>query len=191
MENIKVKPEIMHLMILERCDHHCRLCCNKHYDINKIPVATVEELETVHTVCITGGEPFLSWVNIDNLAVDIKLQYHNVNNIYIYTSGFAFAARQDQHFGYVDGINFAPKNSNDWGALEAFVNDASSSEQIANVARLKSNRLYVFKEQEKAFRERHAHISEKLNLNVIYRMWAEEFKTPDNEIFRRLPIFLG
>ena len=190
MENIKVKPEIMHLMILERCDHHCRLCCNKHYDINKIQVATVEELKTVHTVCITGGEPFLSWVNIDNLAVDIKLQYPNVNNIYIYTSGFAFAARtasQDQHFGYVDGINFAPKNSNDWGALEAFANDASS----ANVARLKSNRLYVFKEQEKAFLERHAHIAEKLNLNVIYRMWDEEFKTPDNEIFRRLPIFLG
>lgn len=190
MEDIKVKPEIMHLMILERCDHHCRLCCNKHYDINKIPVATVEELKTVQTVCITGGEPFLSWVNIDKLTVDIKLQYPNVNNIYIYTSGFAFAARtasQDQHFGYVDGINFAPKNSNDWGALEAFANDASS----ANVARLKSNSLYVFKEQEKAFLERHAHIAEKLNLNVIYRMWDEEFKTPDNEIFRRLPIFLG
>lgn len=187
MENIKVKPEIMHLMILNRCDHNCRLCCNKHYDIGKIPVATVEELKTVHTVCFTGGEPFLSWVNIDNLAVDIKLQYPNVENIYIYTSGFAFAAKQDQYFNYVDGINFAPKNSNDWGALEAFANDASS----ANVARLKSNRLYVFKEQAKAFRERHEHIAEELNLNVVYRMWQEEFNTPDNEIFRRLPIFLG
>ena len=190
MKDIKVKPEIMHLMILNRCDHHCRLCCNKRYDIDKIPVATVEELKTVHTVCITGGEPFLSWVNIDNLTADIRLQYPNVENIYIYTSGFAFVARtasQDQHFRYVDGINFAPKTSNDWGALEAFANDASS----ANVARLKSNRLYVFKEQVKAFRERHEHIAEELNLNVIYRMWDEEFKTPDNEIFRRLPIFLG
>lgn len=52
----KVKPEIMHLMVLSRCNYNCELCCNKLYDIDKIPVATVEELKTIHTLCITGGE---------------------------------------------------------------------------------------------------------------------------------------
>lgn len=42
------------------------------YDIDKIPVATVEEMKTVHTVCITGGEPFMSNINIDRFALNLK-----------------------------------------------------------------------------------------------------------------------
>lgn len=72
MAERKVKPEIMHLMILDNCDHKCNLCCNKMYDIDKIPVATVEEMKTVHTVCITGGEPFMSNINIDRFAFNLK-----------------------------------------------------------------------------------------------------------------------
>ena len=77
MAERKVKPEIMHLMILDNCDHKCNLCCNKMYDIDKIPVATVEEMKTVHTVCITGGEPFMSNINIDRFALNLKKQFPN------------------------------------------------------------------------------------------------------------------
>lgn len=45
MAERKVKPEIMHLMILSKCNYKCELCCNKLYDIEKIPIATVKELK--------------------------------------------------------------------------------------------------------------------------------------------------
>lgn len=99
MAERKVKPEIMHLMILDNCDHKCNLCCNKMYDIDKIPVATVEEMKTVHTVCITGGEPFMSNINIDRFALNLKKQFPNVENVYVYTSGSAFVFNIN-NFGY-------------------------------------------------------------------------------------------
>lgn len=68
MAERKVKPEIMHLMILDKCNYKCELCCNKLYDIEKIPVATVKELKTIHTLCITGGEPFMASIDLDDFA---------------------------------------------------------------------------------------------------------------------------
>lgn len=48
-----------------------------------------------------------------------------------------------------------------------------------------------FKEHVDLFENNYKYIAKKLNLNVLYRTWDKEFKTPDNEIFRRLPIFLN
>lgn len=74
----KAKPEIMHLMILSKCNYNCELCCNKLYDIDKIPVATVEELKTIHTLCITGGEPFMANINLDDFARSVKDGFPNI-----------------------------------------------------------------------------------------------------------------
>lgn len=75
MAEKKVKPEIMHLMILSKCNYKCELCCNKLYDIEKIPVATVKELKTIHTLCITGGEPFMASIDIDDFARSVKKNF--------------------------------------------------------------------------------------------------------------------
>lgn len=188
------KPEIMHLMILDRCDHQCKLCCNKLYDIEKIPVATVEELKQVHTVCITGGEPFMASIDIDGLAENIKKQYENVKNVYVYTSGAALrtylAKRVFSPFLHIDGLNIAPKNGLDWEELR-WIYEFAPISCLDSINNLKSNRLYVFKEQKEIFERRYRFLPKMHNLNVIYRKWDKEFKTPDNEIFRRLPIFLG
>lgn len=152
MAERKVKPEIMHLMILSKCNYKCELCCNKLYDIEKIPVATVKELKTIHTLCITGGEPFMASIGIDDFARSVKKNFPNIENI---------------------------------------ANHSTSREYFNNISRLPSNRLYVFKEQVPFFEERFKPIAKKLNLNVLYRTWDKEFKTPDNEIFRRLPILLN
>lgn len=190
MAERKVKPEIMHLMILSNCDHKCKLCCNKMYDIDKIPVATVEELNTVHTVCITGGEPFMSNTNIDRFAFNLKKQFSNIENVYVYTSGSAFVFNINGFgYNYLDGINFAPKTEGDWEQLKylsIFIHEGVRE----SIRTRKSNRLYVFKEQVELFENNYKDIAKILNLNVIYRTWDKEFKTPENEIFRRLPIFL-
>lgn len=186
----KVKPEIMHLMILSRCNYNCELCCNKLYDIDKIPVATVEELKTIHTLCITGGEPFIASINLNDFARSVKDGFPNVKNIFVYTSGVMLLYNLPQVFSYIDGLSICPKSMKDWLALEKIANSTSHF-YLNNISNLSSNRLYVFKEQVELFEGRFKHIAELLNLNVLYRTWDKEFKTPDNEIFRRLPILLN
>ena len=186
----KTKPEIMHLMVLSKCNYNCELCCNKLYDIDKIPVATVEELKTIHTLCITGGEPFMASINLDDFARSVKDGFPNVKNIFVYTSGVRLLYNLPQIFSYIDGLSICPKSMKDWLALEKIAN-STSRDYLNNISKLSSNRLYVFKEQVALFEGRFKHIAEMLNLNVLYRTWDKEFKTPDNEIFRRLPILLN
>lgn len=178
--------EVMHLMILNKCDHSCELCCNKLYDIDKLPVATTDELKTISTLCITGGEPFMSGINIDQLARRAKKQFPNIKKVYVYTSGSALLRTFSyQTFDYIDGVNIAPKNNHDWKSLEFFI----YNHDFSRLSSLKENRLYVFKDQVDEFNN-HKQIVNLLNLTVIYRVWDKEFNTPDSEIFRRLPIFL-
>lgn len=191
MAERKVKPEIMHLMILSKCNYKCELCCNKLYDIEKIPVATVKELKTIHTLCITGGEPFMASIDIDDFARSVKKNFQNIENIFVYTSGQILMFCLPHLFSYIDGLSISPKSMKDWLALEKIANHSTSREYFNNISRLPSNRLYVFKEQVTFFEERFKPIAKKLNLNVLYRTWDKEFKTPDNEIFRRLPILLN
>lgn len=118
MAERKVKPEIMHLMILSKCNYKCELCCNKLYDIEKIPVATVKELKTIHTLCITGGEPFMASIDIDDFARSVKKNFPNIENIFVYTSGQILMFCLPHLFSYIDGLSISPKSMKDWLALE-------------------------------------------------------------------------
>ena len=75
--------KIIHLYLLNKCTHHCKLCCNKQYEVDKIPVVTVEELQYADTICLTGGEPFLL-DGICDFAEKLKTQYPNIQYIYVY-----------------------------------------------------------------------------------------------------------
>lgn len=176
---------IMHLFILSKCDHQCKLCCNNQYNIDEISVATVEELKTIDTLCITGGEPFLSKTNLDMLAYRLKKQYSNIKKIYVYTSGSALYRHFPQTLNYIDGVNIAPKNKRDWESLRGIRYHMN----YLVLSDLKDNRLYVFKDQLSQMEE-YKHIVDDLHLNIINRKWVTTFNTPENEIFRRLPILL-
>lgn len=176
--------DTMHLFITNKCDHVCPLCCNNLYDIEKIPVATVEELKQVSTVCITGGEPFDVLSTNLSLISGLRIQFPNIQNLYIYTSGPALVKYRGLCLDFVSGVNITPKNKHDWKELEHMPNFI-----VSHLKQMKENRLYVFKDQMDNFEE-YKSLVEKLNLQVIYRRWDKEFKTPDNEIFRRLPILL-
>lgn len=187
IEQNKVTPEIMHLFVTDKCNHACKLCCNKLYNIEEIPVPTVEELKTVHTVCITGGEPFLAGTYLRFFIRHLRAQYPNIKNLYIYTSCDGL----QEYLGMftlddIDGISFSPKNVKDWRNLVHIV--INFNEELNQ---LPSNRLYVFKEQQGNFHKVSYHwLISKLKAAVIGRKWDKEFRTPDNEIFRRLPVLL-
>lgn len=186
-----IKPKVIHLMINKECDHNCPLCCNKFYNIDDIPVATVEELNTVETVCITGGEPFMAHIDINRLAGSIRKQYPNVINIFVYTSGNILIKRYSMSLKNFSGVNIAPKNKKDWEAINDYLGDKlfKGHPLLSSLRELKMNRLYVFKDQVDNF-EKYKYIAKDYNLEVVYRKWDNEFKTPEDEIFRRLPIFL-
>lgn len=40
-----IMEQIYHLYITHKCGHNCPLCCNRLYDIDKLPVITVEDLK--------------------------------------------------------------------------------------------------------------------------------------------------
>lgn len=192
----------MHLFLLRTCRHKCPMCCNNLYDIDEIPVATVEELKTVDTICFTGGEPFLV-EDLSKIAVKLKKQFPNITTIYSYTSGFSllmymkkFADKGKCGLEGLDGITISPKDGKDWSAAKTLMaNDIYRK----SLKKLSSNRIYVFLEDEKTDENGETvsspadDIQEYLtdsNFELIKRYWDPEFKTPDNEIFRRLPILL-
>lgn len=175
---------VMHLMITNACDHSCPMCCNKLYNIDEIPVPTVKELKTVNTVCITGGEPFLIKNVANDIANAIRVHYPNVKNIYVYTSGTALYKylQAGCDIDGFDGITICPKNSNDWDNVLAMLWEYQDW-----FKELKSNRLYYFT-NDKIGKEI-IKTNEIKGFKIIERYWDPVFKTPNDEIFRRLPIF--
>lgn len=177
--------EIAHLLICKKCHHSCKLCCNKFYNLEEIPVISVEELKTIHTLCITGGEPLLIGSVLIHLLTELKKQYPNIENIYVYTSCDGLESFPLSNLcSIITGLTISPKNDND------YINLISCSDHYNVINRLPSNRLYVFEEQTDTYNN-YKKFLDNLNAQVLYRKWNKTSITPNNEIFRRLPILLN
>lgn len=183
---------ILHLFITNTCRHICPLCCNKLYVIDKIPVVTVELLKQADTVCLTGGEPLtLSDEALYRLIKNIRWQYPNIKNLYLYTSGAELIWKAPNvekliQDNLLNGINIAPKDKDDW---DGFLLAVRKTEDIfGNRLKYKpSNRLYIFDEQREYFDNLNLP-ADNLNIQVLGRKWQQVFNTPENEHFVRLPI---
>lgn len=173
-------------MVTNKCHLNCPLCCNKQYDIEKIPVVTVEDLKNTETICITGGEPIFFLSNVRELIVRIKKDYKNVKNIYVYTTGRRFIYTSE-----IDGYSVGPKTFKDWIDLIAYITAYSPfgehSENMIEKLRIKSNRLYVFPEWEQFFNAIPKEIFR--GFTIIHREWQKEFVPAPDSIFRRIPVF--
>ena len=173
----------IHLFLLEKCDHTCKLCCNKQYDINEIPVIAVDELKQTETILFTGGEPFLIGDRLTELAKRVKTQYSNIKNIYVYTSGSALLKYLDlgNNLSNINGVSIAPKNKNDMRCLETLLSDY---QPVLN--NLRSNRIYMFPPFKNEI-ENLYNSSDICHTELIDRVWQETFE-PGLGVFRRLPI---
>ena len=173
----------IHLFLSEKCDHTCKLCCNKQYDIDKIPVITVDELKQAETILFTGGEPFLIGNELSSLASSIKTQYPNIKNIYAYTSGASLLGYLEDYntLYHFDGVSIAPKNKNDMECLETLFLEYSRG-----LNNLRSNRIYMFPEFKDKIESLY-NSSDIHNTELIDRKWQETFE-PGAGVFRRLPI---
>ena len=119
---------VIHLMVNSQCTNHCPDCCNNQYDLNTVPVVTVEELKTAKVVLLTGGEPFLI-PGLLSFVQSLRKQFANIERLYIYTSGAAMY-RTRKHWAkagftvFVDGINFSPKSRMDEFSIGQIFSDS-------------------------------------------------------------------
>lgn len=192
---------VVHLMITRMCDNPCPLCCNKQYDLDTVPVVTVEELKAAHTVMLTGGEPFYLR-SILVFCIRLRLNYPNVKQLYIYTSGFQMFVNDGiegyttQFSANVDGINFSPKRRADYVAIKKML---TNKNLVFNFfANTRSNRIILMPNNFMTRKEQEEYIEslplkslacEGAKFEVEYREWQKEFK-PNGGVWRRLPVFL-
>ena len=176
-------------------------CCKNQYDLDTVPVATVEELKAAHTVVLTGGEPFYV-TGIIGICSHLRHDYPNIKQLYVYTSGTwiflneEVMAHYDQLFTYVDGINFSPKGKWDYYAIKQMLTNRDFAPELS--AHTRSNRI-ILMPNDFMTREEQEIFIESLHLKglafygakfeVEYREWQEEFK-PNGGVWRRLPVFL-
>ena len=174
--------KIIHLFITNKCTHNCKNCCNKQYDIDKIPVITVDELKYADTVLLTGGEPFMLVDYLEDFAKMLKHGFTNIKQLYVYTCGDSLYKylQKGKTLDVFDGVNIAPKNKYDVECTNSILE--YKKDEIFSLA---SSRLYIFPETEPYIRT--SDLSDYDNFDIIYRKWQEEF-VPDSGIFRRLPI---
>ena len=186
---MEIKEKIIHLYIINECGKKCPMCCNKFYDIDAMPVATVSELKSADTVCLTGGDPFL-YDGLSDFVKTFREQYPNIKKMYAYTSGHALFRYIGNHWLNLiglDGVSIAPKDVGDWLDLRKILSDNIYKNIIAPMT---SNRLMVFDSQKANFDKFMAEIDLSM-FTVLGRKWDSKFITPDNEIFRRLPILFS
>ena len=178
--------KIIHLFVTDNCTHNCKLCCNKLYGIDEIPVVTIEELKNADTICLTGGEPFLI-DEIDDFAYRIKSQFPNIRQIYAYTCGDSLYHWLERHPLYslqnIDGVNISPKNKYDTDCVVKIFSNSDYKEELIS---LWSNRIYLFPNIDSS-RIDALDLNGYESIKVMKREWQEDFE-PDSGIFRRLPI---
>lgn len=181
--------DTVHLYMLNFCGHNCPMCCNKLYDIDKLPCITNEILSQIHTLCLTGGDPF-NIMTLGDFVYKVRSQFPNIKNVYAYTSGselwFYLTSGQKWSINRLklDGLTIAPKNHTDWKRLKWALREFPKF--FSNIP---SIRLMIFDSQGMNMLK-YIPVStiQEFNIQVLGRRWDREFKTPDNEGFYRLPI---
>ncbi len=175
-EKTSKTEKIIHIMVTSLCGRDCQHCCNKQYDLNSIPYVTDEELGNAHTICITGGEPFL-FANPPEIARYYKNLYKNIKKIFVYTNAKELRDYLINNpyvdMSWIDGVDVSVKSFTDFSAFGEIVDD----ERIRNMS---GNRLYLFM---KTIILPSDDVS--AHFDVIDRKWQVDFKPADDSIFRR------
>lgn len=167
--------KIIHLVITEKCDRKCPLCCNKQYDMNSIELVTDEELKNAETIFLTGGEPFAyeepCWI-----AWELRQMYPNIKYIYVYTNALELYEylHQGRELYAIDGVTISIKNEYDY---KVFINELADNEEVI---KLDSNWIYTFP----GFNNIDNYYSKKYFTRKD-RVWQEDFVPDPNSIFRR------
>ena len=189
---IENEKPVLHLMVNNTCTNDCPLCCNKQYNVDDIPVVTVEELRSIDTICFTGGQPLLNIKSFADFCSSLESSYPNIRTCYVYMNGAELFSYLNQDFPRIKmmfehfpwntkvsyGLTMSPKCKNDWFAIR---------ELRPYMKDWKSNRIYCFSDRDVANAEAIFDIGE---VEIVRREWQKDFAPAPNTIFRRLPVWV-
>jgi len=163
----------LRLLITKKCNRHCEGCCNKDWDLEKLPIC--KSFKGYDEIILTGGEPML----FPNLIIDMieKIRIENsLAKIYMYTA-FIFTVRSLEILNLLDGITVTLHTQSDVKKFKWF-----SQHLFYSTKNLyKSLRLNIFDG-----------IKMPKNLNLRYWQvkknikWIKNCPLPKDEIFMRL-----
>ena len=162
----------LRLLLFEDCNRSCEGCCNKQWDLSKLPV--VNDFTPYDTIILTGGEPMLQPQTVWDVMYDIG-QTNQDAKIILYTAMTTEPYTLMSLLKYLDGLTITLHNQQDIIPFLCFNNILGMD--LAE----KSLRLNVFNE---------VNISD-YQIPVIWQIkenieWIEDCPLPDNEVFMRL-----
>lgn len=172
-----VQDKTLRLLVTNKCSRNCPKCCNKQFNLDKIPIVTSY---SYREICITGGEPLLQQPKIQGslryLIYDIR-QASPETKIFIYT---AEPLGVYEILAIVDGITIT---LHDKRGLQEFLilNRDLLSLKSANLLPDISLILKIFKE---ITLPKNIDLSIwKIKDNLI---WIDDCPLPEDEDFKRL-----
>lgn len=174
-EKNEFTEKIIHILITSLCARKCKYCCNNQYSLDDIETVTDEELHNAHTLCLTGGEPFL-FSNPCEIAKYYKTRYRNIKKIYVYRNAielgqFLSNNKTENLFEYIDGLDVSIKTKAD---KEVFSKTVIKDHRVTKMT---CNQLYVFDGLMPDNTD---------GFNVFNREWQSDFEPANDSIFRRL-----
>ena len=176
----------LRLLVTAECRNKCPMCCNNHFDFDKLPVVKHFDYDEI---MITGGEPLLFEGKLSELIVSIK-GIHPVlypgkqaPKIYVYTSRCSMYGLFN--IWLADGFVLTPHNNQDVNFFVDFNDYLLRTNMLEKYDKdkPKSLRLNLFKDINEM-------LPEDIDLHlwkVKDMQWVKDCPVPQGEDFRRLP----
>lgn len=158
----------LRLLLTEECNRNCLGCCNKDWDLTKLP--SCFDYTPYSEIMLTGGEPMLNPTLIKSLAQLIKLK--NWVPVYLYTAKVDDIQQTLSVLFFIDGITLTLHDQAD---VKPFLFLNSMLPHQMN----KSLRLNVFKGIKLP---NHDFKKWKLKQDIE---WAKNCPLPEDEVFMR------
>jgi hypothetical protein len=130
----------LRLLVTKKCNRCCEGCCNKQWDLDKLPLATHLDNYFADIIMLTGGEPLLFPDKLEQLCCFIR--QGTKAKIYIYTAKTNDVGAIIDLLPLVDGFTITLHEQKD---VNSFVQLYNCLESMPTLMSYKSMRLNVFK----------------------------------------------
>lgn len=172
----------LRLLVTTMCHNSCPKCCNKQYDMSKVPVLDRFDYDEV---CITGGEPMLNPPRVKRIATMFKSTADAMGKnvkVYLYTARMDPANLFDMvvRRSILDGVVVTPHSADDIKEFK-YLNWRLNEEDLRKLPNLCSLRLNLFSDVKEQLR------GENLSYWKVKDMeWLDECPVPEGEDFRKI-----
>ena len=167
----------LRLLYTPNCDRACPGCCNKDWELDKLPVFEIDfnSVRKFGEIIITGGEPMLYPIGVAYICNLIK-SFNDDVKIYIYTARTkVWNHYHEQLLKIVDGFTIT---IHDQKSADEFVETEKFLRKYSNNYKGKSMRLNVFDKCELPYPEGYI-----VKDSIV---WKKDCPLPTDEVFMTL-----